>query len=612
MIVTLAGHVDHGKTSLVRALSGVNTDRLAEEQKRGLTIDLGFAYIDSGNIGFVDVPGHQKFIHNMVAGIAANQYAMLVIAADDGPMPQSHEHLDILSLTGLAQGCVVITKADRVTDERLQQCRAEIDRLLQHTFLQDSTRFVTSIEDPGSFDALLTHLRSKADDYQRQQQQRPFRLAIDRTFSVKGSGVVITGTAHSGCVSVDEHLHHFPSGELVRIRGIRTQDQESNQAQSGERCALNISGLELTQLQRGDWLSATPPAGYRTLSLDLQISKDFPRSVKHWTPVHVYHATHHTQARLALAPGQRLEPGQTGRVDLILDEALHCHRGDRLILRDHSLDTTLGGGQVIYAEAQSQRRRQAPYRQQKIDAYALHSADACLNELLKSGVTDIAHLQGFWHLTDADRKALVSKHTVKAFGDLLLSDTHWQQHKAATLQQFNDQPNQPLRENELHSKLPRSFLQTLLNELVQEQHLTQVGGEYRVVGEEVQVPAHLSKLWESLHPALCHKQAPSTGDLAKRFNTPQSNLERDMNELVKSGLLVNVASHRYYLPEQLHEIAKIVMDMTATAPLTVKAFRDKTGIGRNVAIEVLEYFDSKGFTRRQGNDRIVLNANMFS
>ena len=180
------------------------------------------------------------------------------------------------------------------------------------------------------------------------------------------------------------------------------------------------------------------------------------------------------------------------------------------------------------------------------------------------------------------------------------------------MQQFNDQPNQPLRENELHSKLPRSFLQTLLNELVQEQHLTQVGGEYRVVGEEVQVPAHLSKLWESLHPALCHKQAPSTGDLAKRFNTPQSNLERDMNELVKSGLLVNVASHRYYLPEQLHEIAKIVMDMTATAPLTVKAFRDKTGIGRNVAIEVLEYFDSKGFTRRQGNDRIVLNANIFS
>ena len=611
MIVTLAGHVDHGKTSLVRALSGVNTDRLAEEQKRGLTIDLGFAYIDSGNIGFVDVPGHQKFIHNMVAGIAANQYAMLVIAADDGPMPQSHEHLDILSLTGLAQGCVVITKADRVTDERLQQCRAEIDRLLQHTFLQDSTRFVTSIEDPGSFDALLTHLRSKADDYQRQQQQRPFRLAIDRTFSVKGSGVVITGTAHSGCVSVDEHLHHFPSGELVRIRGIRTQDQESNQAQSGERCALNISGLELTRLQRGDWLSATPPAGYRTLSLDLQISKDFPRSVKHWTPVHVYHATHHTQARLALAPGQHLEPGQTGRVDLILDEALHCHRGDRLILRDHSLDTTLGGGQVIFAETIAPRRRQDTKRQQDIAAYALKTPKECLAALLRAGIADLRLFRDFWHLADDDYNSLVNGYVLHQNDNFTLSDEHWLTHKAALLEQFTASPEHAMRENQLTSAVPRAFLRPLLNELVQEQALSHTGGGYKLSGQALTLPDHLAKLWQLLEPALAHNQAPSTGDLAKHLNIAQHNLERGMNELVKTGLLVHVANHRYYLPNQLKEVAKIVKSMAASGPLTVRGFRDETGIGRNVAIEVLEYFDSKGFTRRQGNDRIILNPTVF-
>ena len=189
-------------------------------------------------------------------------------------------------------------------------------------------------------------------------------------------------------------------------------------------------------------------------------------------------------------------------------------------MRDHSLDTTLGGGQVIYAEAHSQHRRQAPHRQQQIDAYALHSADACLNELLKSGITDLAHLQSFWHLTETDRKDLVSKHAVKTFGDLLLSDTHWQRHKAATLQQFTKQPNQPLRENELHSKLPRNFLQTLLNELVQEQHLTQVGGEYRVVGEEVQVIRAPEQAMGQLIPPCAITKHPALGiwQSASTFN----------------------------------------------------------------------------------------------
>ena len=203
MIVTLAGHVDHGKTSLVRALSGVNTDRLAEEQQRGLTIDLGFAYIDGGDIGFVDVPGHQKFIHNMVAGVASNQYAMLVIAADDGPMPQSREHLEILRLIGITAGCVVITKSDRVSAQRLAACAEEVERLVEDTFLRDRAVFVTSTEDQSSFDKLLAHLRLQVKQHQQQQQYRPFRLAIDRTFSVKGAGVVITGTAHSGVIQVD-------------------------------------------------------------------------------------------------------------------------------------------------------------------------------------------------------------------------------------------------------------------------------------------------------------------------------------------------------------------------------------------------------------------------
>ena len=611
MIVTLAGHVDHGKTSLVRALSGVNTDRLAEEQKRGLTIDLGFAYIDDGNIGFVDVPGHQKFIHNMVAGVASNQYAMLVIAADDGPMPQSREHLEILRLIGVTAGCVVISKSDRVSTQRLAACVEEVERLVENTFLRASTVFITSIEDQSSFQKLLAHLRQQAQQHQQQQQHRPFRLAIDRTFSVKGAGVVITGTAHSGAIRIDERLHHYPSGQTVRVRGIRTQDQENQQAQSGERCALNIAGIELQELQRGDWLCAEAPTGYRSLTIDLQVSADFPRDVKHWTPVHIYHATQHAQARIALAPGQRLQPNQTARVDLALDQPIHCHRGDRLILRDQGLDTTLGGGNVVFAETHIPSRRQELGRQRLISAYAQPAAKDCLAASLHNGVTDLHHFRQFWHLGEAQYHELIGEHTLHSHGDLAVSDKLWQAHKTEVMTQFEHQPNTPLRENHLQAQIPNEFRLALLNELVQEGRLSQVGGEYRVLGQTAELPEHLAKLWKILEPNLRQNQVPSSGDLAKRFNIPQSNLERAMNELVKSGLLVNVATHRYYLPEQLRQLAQIVKKMTALGPLTVRAFRDETGIGRNITIEILEYFDSKGFTRRQGNDRIILNPNIF-
>ena len=195
--------------------------------------------------------------------------------------------------------------------------------------------------------------------------------------------------------------------------------------------------------------------------------------------------------------------------------------------------------------------------------------------------------------------------------DFALSDEHWLKHKAALLEQFTASPDEALRENQLLDTIPSAFRQALLNELVQDKTLTHTGGEYRLLGQALKLPDHLVKLWELLEPALAHNQAPSTGDLAKRFNIAQNNLERGMNELVKTGLLIHVANHRYYLPNQLKDVAKIVKRMAATEPLTVRGFRDETGIGRNVAIEVLEYFDSKGFTRRQGNDRIILNPTIF-
>ena len=220
MIVTLAGHVDHGKTSLVRALTGTDTDRLAEERRRGLTIDLGFAYMEAGGVplGFVDVPGHHRFIHNMVAGVATMQYALLVIAADDGPMPQSREHLQILELIGVRSGVVALSKCDRVAPERVAEARVEIQELLADSFLAGSEIIETSCETGSGIEKLHRHLDAANIQHQVEVPQKKFRMAVDRAFSIKGSGIVATGTVHAGSIQLDEELRIFPAGKSVRVR----------------------------------------------------------------------------------------------------------------------------------------------------------------------------------------------------------------------------------------------------------------------------------------------------------------------------------------------------------------------------------------------------------
>ena len=306
MIITLAGHVDHGKTTIVRALTGVDTDRLAEEKARGLTIDLGFAYTE--HLGFVDVPGHQKFIHNMVAGIAADQHALLVIAADDGPMPQTQEHLEILSLIGIRQGSIALTKCDLVSPDRLTACYGEIRQLTEQTFLQVAPIFQTSVQDTSSYTALGEHLRQQAAIHQRTQDDTRFRLAIDRAFTVKGAGLVVTGTVHSGTIQEGQQVYHFPSEKALRVRSLRVEDQPAVQSSAGDRCALNLVGASLEELGRGDWITEQPTQGANAITIKLDRASSLRRPLKHWMPVHAYHATRHSTARLALftaAQGQQ-------------------------------------------------------------------------------------------------------------------------------------------------------------------------------------------------------------------------------------------------------------------------------------------------------------------
>ena len=610
MIVTLAGHVDHGKTSLVRALTGVDTDRLQQEKERGLTIDLGFAYIDDGDIGFVDVPGHHKFIHNMVAGVARNQYALLVVAADDGPMPQTREHLQILSLVGVRGGVVALSKSDRVDAARIAEVTEQINALTAGTFLANAKVIATAIEDDVSIDELRNHLRAAAAEHQQTQAEQPFRLAIDRAFNVRGAGLVVTGTAHSGVVRRDDPLFHFPSGKQVRLRGLRVQDSEADTACEGDRCALNLTGLDLQDVKRGDWLGTLPHPQFTELSIELEVLADFPRRVRHWTPVHVYHATSHATGRIAFIDNTTLQPGETAIVDLVLDTPLAARHGDQLVIRDQSLDITLGGGRVIHGRTAAPRRRRAETRRSELTLFAADDPLQCLAGLLAQDVVAPDVFAEIWHMDIARAQTIAAQCDAVALEGRLVGKALVDRMRTYILEAIEahqkQQPSSPgMRENEFVAVDP-AIRQALLNQLVSEEKLVNEASYFKLPSHEAELPPELARTWERVRPELDVAQAPSTGDLAKSWRMPQAILERDLKELAKRGFVVHVAAHRYYLPDQLSSLASEVTQLADGKGFSVREFRDHTGIGRNVAIEVLEYFDRRGFTRRQDNERVVL------
>jgi len=612
VIVTLAGHVDHGKTSLVQCLTGQDTDRLEEEKRRGLTIDLGFAYISAGGaqLGFVDVPGHHRFIHNMVAGVAAMQYALLVVAADDGPMPQSREHLQILELTGVSDGVIALTKCDRVDAERAQRAEAEIRALTAGSFLRDAKIFRTSASTGQGVAELLEHLAATNARYQRSAPPRQFRLAVDRAFNVKGSGLVVTGTVHAGRVRLDDELRVFPGSVQARVRGIHTQNQEASSAQVGDRCAINLAGPSLEQLARGSWLSGGSAEGHKQLVIELTVLKDFPRDIKHWTPVHAYHATSHATGRLALLDRDVLRPGESGLAEVVLDEPLLGKRGDRVVLRDQSLDLTLGGGPVVQNQPGGRRRRD-PARLRALQANSDPDPQASFARLLELGPLDLAAFQACWDLLPEDLASLVSSSACAVHDGVVIADALWQQWRSDILTDVRerhaaDRALQGLKANELQAAVPARFRGEVLKALTAENKLAMRAGQFLPVAHQVELSAAEASLFDQLQPHLDQQQPPSLGDLAKLLRIPIAKLQRDMQALVGKRRIVRISDNRYYLPEHLTPLIACAEQLSRSASLSVRAFRDAAGIGRNVAIEVLEYFDSRGYTRRNGDTRQVV------
>ena len=613
MIVTLAGHVDHGKTAVVRALTGVDTDRLTEERRRGLTIDLGFAYADFGGvrIGFVDVPGHRRFIHNMVAGVARNQYALLVVAADDGVMPQTLEHLQILKLLGLRQGIVAINKIDRSDSERVAKVRRDVEALTADSFLRTANIVDISCADGRGIDTLRSHIQRAGEAYAATPEDRAFRLAVDRAFSLRGVGVVATGTVVSGATHIDDRVALPATGQPLRVRGLFVQNAPAQRAVEGDRVALNVAGPRLEELSRGDWIVAESNCGTtQHATVELEVLDDFPRAVRHWAPVHVYVATSHNQGRVGLMDGSPVEPGTAAAVDIVLRDPAHIKVGDRLILRDQDLDRTLGGGEVIDVEAPRGRRR-APSRLARIAALRNMSPAEALAALARRDATRAQTFRRNWNLTPNAMTEMVRQTGLIENGEHVVHPELASETQRAVIDTLakhheTDRASSGMAQEALAAALGASpaITHIAIETLIEKGMVRARSGSFALAEHSAEIPQALAMLFDRAEPLLDSVQPPSLGDLGKALRAPPRAFERDMRALAALGLCQRVSPTRYYLNAHLRALADIAAQLPED--FTVRQFRDASGVGRNVVVEVLEHFDRKGFTRRVDDGRRVV------
>lgn len=634
MIVGTAGHIDHGKTALVKALTGVDADRLKEEKARGITIDLGYAYAPLPNgdvLGFVDVPGHEKFIHNMLAGATGIDFALLAVAADDGPMPQTREHLQILDLLGLARGVVALTKVDRVSPGRLEEARAEIAALLAGSRLAGSDIYPVSALTGSGVAALRTRLEAEAQALRLRPADGCFRLAVDRCFTLAGAGTVVTGTVFSGTVAVGDRLVLSPPDIPVRVRGIHAQDRPVQTGVAGQRCALNLTGPDFgkADVRRGDWVLAESlhaPASRLDVRLHLLGSEDKP--LRHWTPVHVHLGAADVTGRVAVLEGEAVAPGAGALVQLVLDKPVAALHGDRFIVRDQSATRTLGGGLVLDSFPPARGRR-TPARLELLRALdAGDPADALLAALRNSAAgVDLRRFALNWNLCTDDARALwaalpmrtveegelasgFSLEAWEALGQRLL-ETLAAEH--ARVPDMVGVDRERLRRMTAPA-LPRAAFLALTDELLAAGRIAASGLWLHLPGHTVTLLPHEDRLWTRAHPLLdaAPRQPPRVRDIAAALGADERAVRLLLQRLARQGKVFQVAHDHFFTREAVLALAAVARELAADDALEAAVFRDRIGSGRKLAIQILEFFDRVGFTRRVRDRHQLRHAELLS
>ena len=618
MIIGTAGHIDHGKTTLVRALTGVDTDRLKEEKARGLSIELGYAYapLDNGEVlGFVDVPGHERLVRTMAAGACGIDFALLVVAADDGVMPQTLEHLAILELLGVSRGAVALSKIDRVDGQRLRQVEAELRALLARTPLRGARLFplnAAAADDPG-IASLRRYLQEAAARTPPRSGEGLFRLAVDRVFTLAGHGTVVTGTVFSGRVRTGDTVTVMPANTPVRVRRIHAQNRPSETGRTGERCSLNVAGVEKSAICRGDWL-ADPRVFASTTRIDarLRLLAESKLRLGSRSPIHVHLGTAHHVAHVILLESERLSAGESARVQLVFDTPVCALPGDSFVARDAQAAHTVGGGIILDPFAPSRRRRSAE-RRHYLDALERMIAGEGIAPLLLHAphgvkMSDLVRLTG----RAADRIPLPQEAIVISAGRerFVLLTCNWSalcERALVALRGFHAEvPDEPgpdagrLRRIALPA-LSHPLWVALIDELVRE-------GRVMRNGPWLQAPEHTVTLSDSDRALAPQLQAlivtgrfdpPWVRDLAAAVHEPEERVRRLLRKQATQGKVCQVVRDLFYDRDSVGELAQVVAVLAREhGAVHAARYRDAIGLGRKRTIQILEFFDRIGYTRR--------------
>ncbi len=631
MIIGTAGHIDHGKSALVRALTGVDTDRLKEEKARGISIDLGFAYMPVDGappLGFVDAPGHERFVRNMLAGATGIDFVLIVVAADDGVMPQTREHLAILDLLGIPAALVVLTKVDLVPPERRRAARAEIRALLQGTGFASADILEASAATGEGIEALRTRLVEAARAFRPRRAEGRFRMAVDRCFSLTGAGTVVTGSVIAGAVAVGDTVVVSPGGLAARVRSIHAQNRAAERGEAGERCALNLAGEGVSRhaIARGDMvLDPVLHAPADRIDATLRLLASEPRPLAHWTPARLHHGAADVAARIALLEEAPIAPGEEGRIQLVLERPIAAAVGDRFVLRDTSRSRTMGGGRLVDLRGPGRRRR-TPERLGQLDALGREGAGAALAPALD-------RWPWFVDLTAFARDRALGGDQVQAMlqavphvrvaargQDLVLSPGIWRRtldSARTTLEAFHMAHPQLLGlglarlGGALEPRLPAKVAAAVVQTLASQGDIALEGGLARLPGHRLALDKGDQALWERIRPLLSAEarfRPPRVGEIAERLSAREFDVRRVLKAQARRQEVMEAAVDHFFLRDTLDEMAAIAADIAAGQEdglFTAAQFRDRLNNGRKVAIQILEYFDRHGLTLRRGDLRRI-------
>lgn len=610
-VVGTAGHIDHGKSALIHALTGIDPDRLEEEKRRGMTIDLGFAYLTlpSGRlVGIVDVPGHARFIRNMLAGVHGLDAVLLVVAADEGVMPQTREHLEIVDLLDIDRGIAVLTKKDLVDDEWLDLVTAELREVLSGTSLRDvEILAVSSLTGEGlellkeRLDAVLSSTPSRVD------RGRP-RLPVDRVFTIRGSGTVVTGTLVEGSVRVGEELEVQPSARRVRVRGLQQHGRKVDVAEPGSRVAANLVGVEKEELRRGDVLARPGTvAATRRIDASVRVLAAAPRPLRHGAEVTVHTGTAEVAGRAIVLDGDAVETGQRGWVQLYLQEPVAAAAGDRFVLRVPSPSLTLAGGRFTDVAARRHPRGDVGVT----ESLARRAAGEVLQEELRKyprGITSAALLKATL-AEDALSEAVDALEARRAGGWLFAADA-WDalvRRAVSALDEYH-------RRNPLRGGMPREELQSrlallpaaygaVLGVLSRDGVVVERGGEVALPGHSVSIDSAGGPAAKLLEVVGRGRFAPPSLPEAMREAGAGPELVR---ALVQQGSLVRVSDDIAFTREAYDAAVSLVRSVAERdGSVTVASMRDAMGASRRPVLALLEHLDSQRVTRRVGDERIL-------